>query len=53
MSLETKSITELRGIAQALGIVFQWGDSRLELLNAIDLAARRAIMPPEPVKRAL
>lgn len=52
MSLETKSIHELRGIAQAVGVPFKWGDSRLELLQAIEAKATRALAPADPVKRA-
>ena len=46
--LETKSIHELRGIAQALGVKFKWSDDKRDLLKSIDQAANRAIKPPEP-----
>lgn len=49
MSLETKSIHELRGIAQALGVKFKWGDTKHELLRTIDEAARRILKPDDPV----
>ena len=47
MSLETKSIHELRALAQALGVKFKWSDTKFELLNAIDAKAREKIKPPE------
>lgn len=49
MSLETKSIHELRGIAQAIGVPFKWGDSRVDLLKAIEEKAMKTMKPAEPV----
>lgn len=49
MSLETKSIHELRAIAQALGVKFKWEDTRTELLKAIYIHSTEAIKPADPV----
>lgn len=52
MSLETKSITELRGIAQAIGVAFKWSDDKPQLIKAIDEKAYEKLKPDEPVALA-
>lgn len=47
MSLESKSITELRGIAQAVGVKFQWGDDKSKLLDRIRKNVTPQISPPK------
>ncbi len=49
MTLETKSIHDLRAIAQALNVKFKWEDSRLDLLKAIEESATQHIKPDDPV----
>lgn len=49
MSLETKSIHDLRAIAQSMGVEFKWSDDKEDLLREINLSAMRKIQPPEPV----
>ncbi len=48
MSLETKSIYELRALAQALGVKIEWRHTKSQLLKLIDEAANEKIRPPEP-----
>lgn len=50
MSLDKKSLTELRGIAQVLGFKFQWVDSKEKLLDRIQAHVTPAITTPIPFK---
>ena len=52
MVLEEKSIHELRGIAQALGVEFKWSNSKHELLKSINDAAYNTLKPNDPVPLA-
>lgn len=42
MALENKSLTELRGIAQAVGINLDWGWDRIKLIDKIN---KRTVTP--------
>lgn len=57
MSLENKTITELRGYAQAMGIKFDWGWDRPRLLreikSTIDVTLQRPTVSDEPSDQRL
>jgi len=44
----SKSITELRGIAQAIGVPFSFGDTAIILQQKIDNKVKVEYTPPEP-----
>lgn len=47
MSLQKKTLTELRGIAQAMGIELKWDDGKEHLLQKINLHVAAKVQPPE------
>jgi hypothetical protein len=46
--MKDKSIHQLRSHAQALGVEFKWGDTKEDILRAIDEKIRERNKPPEP-----
>ncbi len=46
MSLELKSIYELRGIAQAVGVKVDWGWNKLKLIEKINNKVLPPLKPP-------
>lgn len=49
IELRKRSITELRGIAQAIGCKFTFADDVLHLAQKIELKQRDVLPPPEPI----
>ena len=46
MSLDTKSLSELRGIVQALGIKLEWSWTKVELLRKIEKHTAKVLKRP-------
>ena len=46
MSLEKKSLVDLRGIAQSLGVMPNWKDDKAKLIGKIRASAEKQYTPP-------